>query len=457
VTSVVAPKGNISGATPADWTTTITYNADSQPLVTTEHASASTTFTTTRTYDGDGNLETVTDPNNHTTEYVYDAGDQLVQVIRPDSSVIVNSYWPDGQLKAQKDGSNTQTALYDHDAQGRLTSVTDALNRTTALGYDAAGNLVSKADPGGSCPASGTGTACTRFAYDAAGQRTGITYSDGTTPNVTFTYRANGQRATMVDGTGTTTYVYDSLGRLTSSTDGAGAAVTYGYNLRDLLTTIGYPGLGTVTRAWDDAGRIDTVTDWASRVFDYSHDANGNVTDIAFPSGTGNIDTFTYDHADRMASSVHKQGTTTLASLDYGRDLAGQLTSVDQTGLPGSDQTYGYSALDQLCYAAPSGTGTCSSPPTGATTYGYDAADNLMATATAATQRFDAANQLCWSSTAASTNACGTPPTGATTYSFDTRGNRTATTPSTATATTYTYDQANRLSGTSGAITSSYS
>jgi YD repeat-containing protein len=343
------------------------------------------------------------------------------------------------------------------DAQGRLTSVTDALNRTTALGYDAAGNLVSKADPGGSCPASGTGTACTRFAYDAAGQRTGITYSDGTTPNVTFTYRANGQRATMVDGTGTTTYVYDSLGRLTSSTDGAGAAVTYGYNLRDLLTTIGYPGLGTVTRAWDDAGRIDTVTDWASRVFDYSHDANGNVTDIAFPSGTGNIDTFTYDHADRMASSVHKQGTTTLASLDYGRDLAGQLTSVDQTGLPGSDQTYGYSALDQLCYAAPSGTGTCSSPPTGATTYGYDAADNLMATATAATQRFDAANQLCWSSTAASTNACGTPPTGATTYSFDTRGNRTATTPSTATATTYTYDQANRLSGTSGAITSSYS
>ncbi len=422
-------------------------------LDTTGHLDPTTIFTASRSYDADGNLKSVTDANGHRTEYVYDAADQLTQVIRADESPLVNEYWPDGQLKAQNDTSGTRTALYDHDSQGRLMSVTDAINRTTTFAYDAAGNLASKADPGGNCPPTGPGTGCTRYSHDPAGQLTAVNYSDGTTPNVQYSYWPSGQRASMIDGTGTTIHNYDSLGRLTSTTDGAGATVTYGYDLRNQLTTLNYPGLGAVTRGWDDAGRIDTITDWAGRVFDYTHDRNGNITAIAYPAGSGNSDTFTYDHAGRMTSSQYKQGGTTLASLSYGRDPNGQLTSISPSGLPGGDHTYGYTALDQLCYDAPSGSGSCDSPPVGGVNYSYDPADNLIATPTAATQRFDGANQLCWTSVANSANSCATAPVDAAVFTHDNRGNRISKTPPSGPATTYSYDQANRLTATSGAVT----
>ena len=38
--------------------------------------------------------------------------------------------------------------------------------------------------------------------------------SDGATPPVSFTYDPDGRRTSMTDGTGTTTYEHDSLGRL---------------------------------------------------------------------------------------------------------------------------------------------------------------------------------------------------------------------------------------------------
>lgn len=41
------------------------------------------------------------------------------------------------------------------------------------------------------------------------------------------------------------TWAYDSLGRMTSSMDGTGATVGYGYDLRNNLTTVACPGEGT--------------------------------------------------------------------------------------------------------------------------------------------------------------------------------------------------------------------
>lgn len=456
VTSTVAPNGNEPGADPAEWTTTFAYNANNQPTEVVEPVDATSTATTSSTYDLDGNLASITDPNDHTTSYDYDGAGQVVEVHRPDGTILTNQYWPDGSLKAQLDGSGTTATSYDHDAQGRLISTTDALGNATTYGYDTAGNLAWKADPGGSCPTGAAGTDCTRYAYDDAGQLTGVTYSDETTPNVTYAYGTAGQRTTMTDATGTSSYAYDSLGRLKSHTDGAGAAVGYGYDLRGSLTSLTYPGLGTVSYTWDDAGRADTVTDWASGTYAYDHDANGNTTGITFPTGTGTTDAFSYDHAGRMTASSTTRSGTQVASLGYGRDPAGALASLTQDGLPGGDETYGYDALDQLCYAAPSGTGTCDQPPTGATSFAYDAADNLTTGPTAATQRFNTANQLCWTTPTPATGTCDTPPTGATTYGYDNRGNRTTTTPAVGDATTYVYDQANRLTATTGAVTSSY-
>src|SRR5262249_7448073 len=165
-----------------------------------------------------------------------------------------------------------------------LSGVTDPLGRQTTFGFDAVGNRLNKADPGGNCGA--TPVACTRWGYDAANQLTSITFSDGVTPNVSsIHYDADGRRKDMTDGTGTTRWSWDSLGRLTSSTNGAGQAIGYGYDLKGQLTSITYPGgPGQVlTRHFDNAGNLDYVQDWAGHRTTFGLDPDNNVTTLTFP------------------------------------------------------------------------------------------------------------------------------------------------------------------------------
>ena len=90
--------------------------------------------------------------------------------------------------------------------------------------------------------------------------------------------------------------------------------------------------------------------------------------------------------------------------MTYTRDSAGQVAGQTPVGIPGSPQTYGYTALEQLKSAT---TGTTTSA------YAYDAGRNPT-TVAGASQAFDAANQLCWALPAGSgTPTCTSVPTGA--------------------------------------------
>jgi YD repeat-containing protein len=91
----------------------------------------------------------------------------------------------------------------------------------------------------------------------------------------------------MNDGTGRTTYTYDSLHRLTQSTNGAGNQVQYGYDLNGHLTSLTYPGgSNKVTRTYDNAGRLATVADWLSHTTSFTYDANSNLTLETYPNST---------------------------------------------------------------------------------------------------------------------------------------------------------------------------
>ena len=67
----------------------------------------------------------------------------------------------------------------------------------------------------------------------------------------------------MTDGTGTTTYTYDQLDRLTESENGHKEIVKYEYDLANEQTKITYPNTKAVTRAFDKDGRLEKVTDWS--------------------------------------------------------------------------------------------------------------------------------------------------------------------------------------------------
>jgi RHS repeat-associated protein len=69
-------------------------------------------------------------------------------------------------------------------------------------------------------------------------------------------------------------------------------------------------------------------------------------------------------------------------------------------------------------------------------------------------QTFNNADELCW--TASTSGSCASPPTGATTYTYDNRGNRTKITPPSGAATNLNYDQANRLTAYATTVTYAY-
>jgi RHS repeat-associated protein len=454
--TTVSPKGNVSGCgCTSAYTTVYSYTLPVSGVVD-EFGDVQTVtdplgHVTTFTYDADRNRTSTKDADGHLTSYVFDLAKELIQTKRADSpqTTATTDYNPDGTVADQKDGKGNALQTYGYDALGRVTTVTDALGNVTTYVLDSAGNRLTKQDPAGHCSASPM-TGCTVMAYDAANQLTAVTYSDGVTPNVSgLSYDADGQRTAETDGTGTSSWTWDSLHRLTGYTNGNGETVSYTYNLRSLVTAIGYPGGGkTVLRGYDDAGRWTTVTDWQSpsNTSSFGYDVNSNLTSTSVAGGV--VDTTTFNAADQVVSVSDVNGPTNLFAATYSRDNNAQVTS--DNSVPPAQSAYNYTALNQLCYAGSSSTAACSSPPSGAAAYRFDAADNLTQTANttqngSVTQAFNAADQLCWTVAGASSNSCASPPTGATTYTYDARGNRTA-----AGSTTYGYDQANRLTSYAG-------
>jgi len=423
--ATVTPRGAAAGTTatctpPAAGCATTTYDTHGRVLSTKDAAG----HTTSATYDADGRQLTSTDENNHTTATAYDAAGQVTSVTAPNASVTGTTYTGDGQVATSVDPSGKVTT-YTYDAQGRRTTSKDPDNRTTTSTYDPAGLLTTITAP--------DATVSTNT-YDAAGEVTGITYSSGLHA-ITYTYDVAGRRTTATDGTGTTTTTYDAFGEPLKVTDGSGATVAYTYDEAGDVTSIQYPGTGrTVTRTFDDARQLTAVKDWNARTTSFGYDADGSPTTTTYPNGT--VSTTVRDTVGLASSTTLTKSSTTLAALTYTRDPSGNLTGrTPSASAPGVAQTYAYDAADQV-------TSTTGAP---AGTFTYDVAGHPTALA-GTTQSFDAAGTLCWTATSG-TGTCASPPAGATTYGSDADGRRTTVTKSGTTSATYTWNQAGELTG----------
>ncbi len=420
LSSVTTARGNESGANASDYTTTISTDAFGDPLKVTDPNGNQTTYT----YNQDQILTGVTDRDGRTTQYTYDLANELTKITRGDGSALSYSYDPDGQLESQTDGLG-HTTTYGRDPLERITSITDPLNRRTTIGYDSVGNQTSLTDPS---------SRTTTYTYNNANELTGISYSSANPQAIGFSYSSDGLPTQMTDESGSTSYSYDPLDRLESQTSGAGQTTTYGYNLDNELTSIGYPDAltplniggngnqqqiaeGTVKRTYNEDGNLASVADWLGNTTTFGYDAEGNLTSVNRPNGTQA--SYSYDTNDAM-TALSDLGV----QLSYGRSNEGLLSSTSGGGQ--GTTNYGYDGAQRLTSV-------------GSENYTYDAADNLTQTNTPAgqpvTQSFDNANEL----------ASATQGQNSTTYSYDTDGNRVTATPTTGTTTTYSYNQANQL------------
>lgn len=246
-----------------------------------------------------------------------------------------------------------------------------------------------------------------------------------------------GRTVQMLDGTGTTTYSYDDLNRLTGTTH-AGATVGYTWDDVSRLTALTYPSGDVVTRTYDDAGQLATVTDWADREFAFDWTDDGELAEVSYPNGV--VTSYDRDVAGQVTGlTAASQAGQDLLALAYGYSDAGLMT--DRTTTRGTATESAQFAWDQLA-RLDAVTGT------GAGDVGFDAAGSVTALPDGRQFTYDAGRQL---TTLTVPGAGDTVVT--TAFTYDARGNRlTATTDSGpgASTVTHTYDLANRLTSITG-------
>jgi len=166
------------------------------------------------------------------------------------------------------------------------------------------------------------------YTYDLPYRQTAITYPAGTA-NVAFAYDALSQRTVMTDGTGTTTWTFDAVGRPITITQPNVGNVGYGYDSAGDRTRLSYPDGKVVTYAYDLAARLVNVTDWQFKTTSYSYNALGQPITVTLPNGV--TSRYSYDNAGRLAVISHTTLTQTLGVYTYTLDAMGNRVQVTET------------------------------------------------------------------------------------------------------------------------------
>ena len=296
----------LSETNPLSQTTTYTYD----PARNLTSVRDSLGNTTQYTYDARGQVLTTTDPRGKVTRNSYDAASNLLQSVDALGKITSYTYDSRGNLLTQTDPTGA-VSTFEYDGFGNLREQTDALGTVTAYTYDGAGNRLtettSRTLPGGAKQ-----TLLTRFVYDRLGRLTSTVQPDGST--TATVYNAIGQVAETVDPLNRkTTFTYDELGRQTATR---------------------YPDGTTDGRAYDAEGRLVATTDRGGRVTTYLYDALGRLVKTTFTDTT--FTGSTYDDAGRLVASTDARGNST--THDY--DAAGRRTKLIDALLGQTDFEY---------------------------------------------------------------------------------------------------------------------
>ncbi len=299
-----------------------------------------------RTIDGLSRTATSTDGKGQTTTLTYDAMDRITRVVHHDGSVISYVYDADGNLTSQTDATGTTTHAYD--AKNRLVETSEDGVRTTTYAYDAGGRLVGLTDAGGT----------TSYAYDGAGKLTSLTEPGG--HQTTFAYDVNDNLTTTSYPNGATlarAYEVDGQGRVTSRLARITATALGGAVISDYSYSYADPGAGV------DIGLRQSVTDKDGKKTAYTYDDLGRLTRALTTDGGGAaVDDrrYAYDLAGNRTSST-VNGTSLFSTFNGANELTafgGQVPTYDANGnltADGTGTTFAYNAKNQTASVTPAG------------------------------------------------------------------------------------------------------
>jgi RHS repeat-associated protein len=447
-------------------TTTNSYaaSADNPDGAWLASSTSPTGVVTSYKYNNAGETTAVTDGAGNTTGYRYDLLGRRAAVVAPDGTSATVAFDQAGNVVTEQNRDaagavlTTRSAVYD--SNGNLRSSTDARGHTSTFTYDPTNALTKEVQP-----VTDTSSITTSFGRDAAGNRTRFT--DGRGNSWIYTYNswnlpesviepATPTYGGMADRTTTTTY--DARGQATAQTLPGGVTISRTYDAVGKLRTQAGSGAEaeTATRRFDYdlAGRItsaatDAAGGAAASSETFTYDDRG---DLLTAAGSGGDSGFAYNGDGSMTSRTDAAGTT-----NYTHDTAGRLKTIAdpvtntllaltynslsqvatiQYGAGGNARTFGYDPLHRLTSDVLKTPGDATVASIG---YGYDENGNETSKttvgfsgATANTYTYDQADRLTnWNNGTTTVN-----------YGYDESGNRTQ-----VGADVYTYDARDELTG----------
>jgi RHS repeat-associated protein len=319
------------------------------------------------TYNRLGNLTSQTDPRGAVTEYIYDSLNRLVQIIGADPDGTGSGESP--VVNYAYDGTSAVTSMSEVLSYGVNATLGggDDVIRTTRYEYDTWGQLARLIlpDPDGSSgdaadPQLGTpGTEDVPYyvyAYDDAGRLTSVT--DALDRTTLYTYDGLDRLASVTlpdpDGAGSLVaprmeYQYNAASELLSETE------IFGLGVNDRrITHYEYDNLGRLTRAIlpdadgtpaDDANLATAVVDGDRPFTEYTYDLVGNLLSVSDAHGA--TSQYAYDHQGRLIESLGPDpdgvGTQPAPRMVYDYSFLGELLSAGSLLGSGTDSLWGTS------------------------------------------------------------------------------------------------------------------
>ncbi len=299
------------------------YDALERVVQQTDIMDEATSYSRRWAYNAAGNVESITDEREKTTQFEYDALNRLTKTTDAQGGEIKRKYDDRGNLIEIQD-PNQGITFYEYDRNNRLLKVIRPMTELTSYEYDAAGNRTAVFDSKGQKIA---------YEYNAINRLERVLYyaaDDHSNPvkAVDFTYDDLGNIKTYDDGTTSAAYTYDDLQRKIEETVNYGSfSLSYDYTYYDngLKKTYTGPDGVTISYTYDENNRLSGMAIPGQGQITYNTYQWNSPTRITLPGGS--TTDYTYDPLMRVKSITAKDpGQNPLMTRDYTYSPVGNIT-----------------------------------------------------------------------------------------------------------------------------------
>lgn len=303
----------ISSVNPRGIITNTEYNSFNKPVKITKNAgdAEANQIMEELSYDGNGNLEVITDGNGNKTKYIYDAMNRRTSAIYGyESETTRSDTWVYDALNMTNrkgvaityDSRNRilteNSRTYAYDPAGRILSVSGYPNANVSYSYDALGRILSETNGG----------RMHNYTYDLSSHRVKSDY---------------GLSSTQSTPTHSLRYKYDTNGRLVSITDQQNRTTSYSYDLNGNTIKKIHANGSYIENHYDALNRLVNCYVNAKYSFNlyYEYDTCGNLTHMSSNNGIYPlyID-MSYDAFDRLVLNIHYRERSICQYVSYSYD-----------------------------------------------------------------------------------------------------------------------------------------